>query len=67
MENRKCGYTCCACYSLSSYSQKRLPVKYPFTVQRTFHWLNTSMSIKKDARKRLFHYSRDANISPSMS
>ena len=31
-----CIYTGCACYSLVSYSPEVSPVKYPFTLQRTF-------------------------------
>ena len=62
MENRKCGYTCCACYSLSSYSQKRLPVKYPFTLQRT-KIEDLSTTHKKKTLESVFFIIRGMQIS----
>ena len=32
IENRKCGYTCCACYSLKSYSIAEIPRKIPLHI-----------------------------------
>ena len=32
IENRKCGYTCCACYSLKSYSLAEIPRKIPLHI-----------------------------------
>ena len=48
-----CTDTGCACYSLKIVFPVLLPVKIPFTLQRTFCEEISGMDEKKGARKRL--------------
>ena len=48
-----CTDTGCACYSLKIVFPVLLPVKIPFTLQRTFYQEISGMEEKKGARKRL--------------
>ena len=71
IENRRCGYTCCACYSLKSYSLAETPRKIPLHSIRTN---KAKMSgIRKRKRRsiasfsnRFQYYSSTENSSPSI-